>query len=229
MVCMSSHVRSPCFTCFRYERCPSKSVRRKPCHAITYQCKISRARLRDSSGSCHRKIWCNLSWFACRKRCKKGSLNLFTWVICVVFLPLHAAFVRPKWKPGESWDNTEPLRLRPCPEVYEQLGKNSTLVVSCCFSCCRCVNCQASRIINQACKKHHIFMIQKVSLCLNNAWHRGNLWTHIWASGSTVLARTWCLDGGWKGPMGWLIYSWQSCCPQQRLLSLCGTQVLFVL
>lgn len=24
------------------------------------------------------------------------------------------------WKPGESWDNTEPLRLRPCPEVYEK-------------------------------------------------------------------------------------------------------------
>lgn len=25
-----------------------------------------------------------------------------------------------QWKPGESWDNTEPLRLRPCPEIYEK-------------------------------------------------------------------------------------------------------------
>lgn len=25
-----------------------------------------------------------------------------------------------EWKPGESWDNTEPLRLRPCPEIYEK-------------------------------------------------------------------------------------------------------------
>ena len=27
-----------------------------------------------------------------------------------------------KWQPGESWDNTEPLKLRPCPEIYEHLG-----------------------------------------------------------------------------------------------------------
>ncbi|CAE7353754.1 unnamed protein product [Symbiodinium microadriaticum] len=25
-----------------------------------------------------------------------------------------------QWEPGASWDNTEPLRLRPCPEIYEK-------------------------------------------------------------------------------------------------------------
>ncbi|CAE7027244.1 unnamed protein product [Symbiodinium natans] len=25
-----------------------------------------------------------------------------------------------EWEPGTSWDNTEPLRLRPCPEIYEK-------------------------------------------------------------------------------------------------------------